>query len=646
MIAKRGKETDVTKALKYISLSEIAALSVGFLYVTGYYINSIFVRNLGIVRAELLKLEYINIGFAFALITIGFTILPVGIFYFTYNVRRASGLPDYHAGAIGNSLNTTLLLTFPLLLALFVTKYEWDLELSRPVLGVTRFSAVAIVSILLWAIGTIFIPFFERLINKIGNERRRRVLFYLLVEPLRFGIFIISLLMILESLFQIPWFGSLLTKALYFLLAGAVFVVGITAAALWNKHIKRVRSKWLIYGLIGFGLSSLYYMAVTSYVFGVYNYVPYNRGGRLPLTQAFVKIAEDKKIGFTAEHSINGISAQGPVYIIEENEDSLYVASDKMDRWFDEFVPIHVIRKSEISYIRLERIENGFPRFNQNNQNTTNKMISITSIIPPEFFRAHRVFQYDYIYIDAFFLVIWLIILLKNKHYAALIVGAAIAPIIYAIDAQIWWNASAGANYPVGTFIREYWIGGVHLERPLGEYRWLKFGADFMMTISYALYTFPWLVIVFGNLREGKLISKDTLKYTLIWFVFWLLIPPLSFLLPIDDTPVQAVRYMDSQFPYWILNLAVGYSLLLIVYRKRLSTALSVIGVGFLGAVVMELPLYLFGIRPTGILFILFEGFFLLNQGVPYIFLVIDKVVPRLQTKFKRSGQIIEPDNP
>jgi len=125
MRTKREKQAELPKALKLISLSEIAAVSIGFLYVTGYYINSIFIRNLSIVRAELLKLEYINIGFAFALITIGFTILPVGIFYFTYNVRRASGLPDYHIGAIGNSLNTTILLTFPLFLALFVTRYEW-----------------------------------------------------------------------------------------------------------------------------------------------------------------------------------------------------------------------------------------------------------------------------------------------------------------------------------------------------------------------------------------------------------------------------------------------------------------------------------------------------------------------------------------
>lgn len=258
-------------------------------------------------------------------------------------------------------------------------------------------------------------------------------------------------------------------------------------------------------------------------------------------------------------------------------------------------------------------------------------------MIPAEFFQAQRVFQYDYIYLDALFLAVWVLILLKNKEYVALLTGAVIAPIIYLIDAQIWWNASAGPNYPIGTFIREYWIGGIHLPRPLGDYLWPKFWADFMMTISYALYTFPWLVIVFRNLRQGKLISRTTLGYSSLWFGFWLLVPLLSFVLPIDDTLVEAVRYMDTQFPFWIANLIIGYSLLFIVYRKSLIKALSVIGVGFVGAVIMELPLYLSGIRPTGILFILFEGIFLLNQGVPYVFLVIDKFIPWIQNRPART---------
>ena len=63
-----------------------------------------------------------------------------------------------------------------------------------------------------------------------------------------------------------------------------------------------------------------------------------------------------------------------------------------------------------------------------------------------------------------------------------------------------------------------------------------------------ALYAFPWLYIMFRNLRKGTLFSKEVLIYTVVWVAAWFLVPLLSILLGIDDTPLPAVRYMNSQF--------------------------------------------------------------------------------------------------
>jgi hypothetical protein len=255
---------------------------------------------------------------------------------------------------------------------------------------------------------------------------------------------------------------------------------------------------------------------------------------------------------------------------------------------------------------------------------------------PQEFFQARRIFQYDYIYFDAFFLLVWLFILFKNREYKPLLFGFVIAPVIYLIDAQIWWNSSAGPNYPSGTFIREYWMGGKPVLHPQGAFLFLKFGVDFMMTISYALFTFPWLIIMFRHLQQRTLLSTEVMKYTLLWVGMWFMVPLLSFLVGLDDTPVEAVRHMDTQFPYWILNLFIGYGLLFIIYRKTTALVLRIFILGIAGALIMELPLYLFGIRPTGILFVIFEGFFLLNQGIPYLFIAVDKVIPALQHRNRR----------
>src|ERR1043166_1139771 len=117
--------------LRRVSLSEIAAVGVGFLYVSGYFVNSMFVRNLGIFETELLRLEYIKIGFIFTLIALAIVLLPFGAFFLTYKVRGSSGLPHYHLGAIGNALNTTLCLGFPLFLAFFITRFEFESALPK-----------------------------------------------------------------------------------------------------------------------------------------------------------------------------------------------------------------------------------------------------------------------------------------------------------------------------------------------------------------------------------------------------------------------------------------------------------------------------------------------------------------------------------
>jgi hypothetical protein len=416
---------------------------------------------------------------------------------------------------------------------------------------------------------------------------------------------------------------------IYFLVI-AMFVGGLSAATLWIKLIHRIKGTWLVYTLIGVGIAILYYLAITSYVFGVYTFIPINRGGRLPLTRAYLEVSGHANL-FAAERVVGDVKLRGPAYIIEDHTDTLFVASENMDKWLYEFVPIHAIRKENIQYTYLERISDGFPR---TTTSAPQSMVLANSLkIPPEFYEARRVFQYDYIYVDAFLLCVWLFVLMWNREYRPLLFGLAIAPMIYFIDAVIWWNSSAGDSYIAGTFIREYWIGGVQVPHPLGAYRWLKFGADFMMTISYALYAFPWLAIVLGELRRQQWLSKRVIGYTALWFGSWMTVPLLSAVLPIDDTRVEAVRHMNTQLPFWIINLIVGYGLLLLIYRREFQKVLRIFCVGVVCALIMEIPLYVFRIRPTGIVFLLFEGLILLNQGVPYVFLFLDKVMPDLRRR-------------
>ena len=202
---------------------------------------------------------------------------------------------------------------------------------------------------------------------------------------------------------------------------------------------------------------------------------------------------------------------------------------------------------------------------------------------------------------------------------------------------------TAGGNYPPGTHIREYWIGGIRLPRPLGDYFWVKFGCDFMMTFSYGMFTFAWLWIMFENYVKRN--YKEILLFTTVYFTSWMLIPFLSLGIPWDDTMVETIRHMDTQIIIWIVNVSVGYSILVVVYgtnklgKKRPWVIAYVFAVGCFASFMMEFPLFLAGIRPTGLLFVAFETIFLFNQGAPYLYLMYDKIFPWLSEKLSRKHE-------
>jgi len=269
-------------------------------------------------------------------------------------------------------------------------------------------------------------------------------------------------------------------------------------------------------------------------------------------------------------------------------------------------------------------------------------MFLLNNIIE-SFTQAIRKFEYDYIFIDSIFLTFWIALLIKYKKWNPLKFGVITGIIVYFIDAIVWFNIPANSDYPSGTFIREYWIGGIYIPRPLGNYFWAKFGADFMMTFSYALFAFGWLWIMFENFVKRN--SKEIIMFTFVFFASWLLVPFLSFWIPLNDTIVDSVRYMDTQMVVWIVNFLVGYFILYLIYgtnkfgSKNPKKVLYVFLIGCTGAFFMEFPLLISGIRPTGIFFLIYDTILMFNQGAPYLYIIFDKVLPWLFLRIKTKPQ-------
>lgn len=262
-----------------------------------------------------------------------------------------------------------------------------------------------------------------------------------------------------------------------------------------------------------------------------------------------------------------------------------------------------------------------------------------------------RIFDYDYIYFDAIFLAIWIGLLIARKKYTPLLAGVVIAIPVYLIDAVIWWN-SPTLQSTTG-YVREYIIGGIQMPHPLDQYFWLKFGADFMMCISYSIYAFSWVWIMFQSWKTKN--RKDMIFFSVWWFASWILTPVLSKAISWNETTVQCIRYMDSQLIAQIVTVACGFILMSVFYftdrfnSKDRGVILYVFMVGCLQAFIMEFPLFITGIRPTEISLLIYEIFILTNQGAPYLYLIWDKIGPMIKDKIvskdeKTEDITIEPE--
>ena len=221
-----------------------------------------------------------------------------------------------------------------------------------------------------------------------------------------------------------------------------------------------------------------------------------------------------------------------------------------------------------------------------------------------------RHFDLDYILFDALFLAIYVALLVREKRYGALKTGILCGIAFYVIDGVIWYV----------TGVREY-----GLPAP-----WVKHPIDFMMDVSYGIVGFGWVWIAFERRSAG-----DVAFWTALLFVGWLVVPFLSGLVPLADAPITTVRHMESQVWLQVVVVLAGYGLLIALgYRWR--TILYVLWVGCMLAFMMELSLFVSGVRPPNVQVLIYETLVLTNQGIPYLCVIRERILPALR---KRGGR-------
>ncbi|MFX1365609.1 MAG: hypothetical protein ACFFCE_06420 [Promethearchaeota archaeon] len=214
-----------------------------------------------------------------------------------------------------------------------------------------------------------------------------------------------------------------------------------------------------------------------------------------------------------------------------------------------------------------------------------------------------RNFDLDYLIFDLIFFLIFLTVLIIKKKRKPLYVGLLCGVLFLIIDSIIWWNTGVREIFPP-------------------EY---KFFVDFMMDFSYGLVAFSWVMIMF---------ERNNLKEIILWTLFlyggWLVTASLSQILPLLDLEITTVRHMRSLRIVEIITVLCGF-LLLIVLRYDYKTILYIFWIGFMLSFMMESYLLITQMRPSGVELLLYDSLILTNQGVPYLFVFFDKVLPKIK---------------
>jgi hypothetical protein len=225
-----------------------------------------------------------------------------------------------------------------------------------------------------------------------------------------------------------------------------------------------------------------------------------------------------------------------------------------------------------------------------------------------------RIFDLDYLIFDLIFCFLFLSFLITQRKKIPLIVGLLCGLLFLIIDGIIWWN----------TGIRE-------INPPD-----LKIAVDFMMDFSYGLLAFSWVMIMFE--KENM---KEVVLWTSLLYGGWLIIAGLSQILPLNNTEIITIRHMKNLRIVEISTVIIGY-LLLFILGYNYKRIIFIFWVGTMLSFMMESYLLFTGIRPSGFDLLLYDSLILTNQGIPYLYIIFDKIIPNLKERVLNRKNIRE----
>ena len=362
---EEGMNTDRIKDIqeKATLVGTSGTVLLGFIYVSGYLVNSLYVRSRGIAPLPLLKAQYIETGLVFIILTGMLAAIPAIIAWMAIHGRIKHNQRVTPTIFIPILATTNFLLVI-LFWAIFVTEAEWEAKASLfgLFISVKRVFPIYLVTMLL------VLP--SLVVLRMGNFSQRVFLFIPKLDPNRentltskpLSVFIQFLRLVailatvafdLVMLRGIAWLPGFCAMGSYYLVTVA-FLIGASCLVVYLTGIYGdMHTRATVWGVGMPLLLACYYFCAIAYSYVIYNNIPVSRGGKLPTAKAVVDVG-------------NSGSAKIPpeFYILEETENTVYVLPTTVANWFNSHEDVIAIPRSEIGIYRLVHIVSGEPRNN------------------------------------------------------------------------------------------------------------------------------------------------------------------------------------------------------------------------------------------------------------------------------------------
>lgn len=328
---------------KCVTLRDFAILFVTFSYVTGYLVHAIFVRTLGITNIPLINAEYIETGLVFIILSMTIIFTPLLLWYIITKTKEHFRFPKTGSKrSLISLLNFTMVLLF---FALFVTSDQWAKTAipnkSIPI-SLRVFFHVYIIVVFF---GILFVGGLQRFKKSLTKQSMWNIKEYknmiiicldLLIEIVRWMLMVMTIAFDFLLVYQMRWIGNLLfDMRYYFMMLFLTTYMLYRAKRQINKLKDNEKLRNRLLALTGVFSVIMIHLIIIAYSSGVYPFIPANRGGRLPVSNA--------------------------IFTLQNNSWKIY--SDLLDnsQWTTGFtIPLRVIEQTDVGYFVIKPDENVF----------------------------------------------------------------------------------------------------------------------------------------------------------------------------------------------------------------------------------------------------------------------------------------------